>query len=186
MSVKHNFSFSLILLKSWFSNYWLNYLLFNQINYTSCLIVVFLFHSFMGPTVISRNPAGSLVCSVLYNILIMGNMNQMINNIISRNPAGSLVYSVLNNILILGNMNQMFNNIISRNPAGSVVALFWIISWSWRTWTRCLLILYPGTRLEVWCALYWIISWSWRTLWTGCFIYYIQEPGWKPGVLCTE
>ena len=140
MSVKHNFSYSLILLKSWFSNYWLNYLLFNQINYTSCLIVVFLFHSFMGPTVISRN------------------------------PAGSLVWSVLNNILILENMNQMINNIISRNPAGSVVALFCIISWgTWGTWTRWLIILYPGTRLEAWCTLYWIISWSWGT-WTRCLL----------------
>ena len=152
MSVKHNFSYSLILLKSWFSNYWLNYLLFNQINYTSCLIVVFLFHSFMGPTVISRNPAGSLVCSVLENILI------------------------------LGNMNQMFNNIISRNPAGSVVALFWIISWSWGTWTRCLLILYPGTRLEAWCDLFWIISWSWRT-WTRWLI--ILYPGTRLEAWCT-
>ena len=76
---------------------------------------------FFGSTVFFRNPAGSLVCSVLNNILFLGNMNQMFNNIISRNPTGSLVYSVLKNILILENMNQMFNNIISRNPAGSLV-----------------------------------------------------------------
>ena len=67
----------------------------------------------MFNNIISRNPAGSLVCSVLNNILFLENMNQMFNNIISRNPAGSLVCSVLNNILILGkSMNQMFDPVI--------------------------------------------------------------------------